>query len=268
MHVSLGSSSLTWITARHFAKRAPSVHDTPRAAARSPSRPFGHRLAGTRGQRLGAGVDLDAGHDARAPRAPPRAARRAHRSGGWSRRRGSTPLTKRDEVGRRQQHLAIGAPALRRRRDAERLEPLADGLHRLVGGEDALAGGDERLRGRFEVLVAHVDLLFSAPAARSTPSPRARRGSSRGHSASPSPAGSAGRRPAAGRSSAPPARERRGRARTARRRRRSSRTRAMTRSTRAPICSGVSPPGQPSRKISQPGRFSSICCGVSPSYSP
>ena len=35
-----------------------------------------------------------------------------------------------------------------------------------------------------------------------------------------------------------------------------------------PTCSGISPPGHPSRKISQPGTSSWICLGVRPSYSP
>ena len=44
-----------------------------------------------------------------------------------------------------------------------------------------------------------------------------------------------------------------------------ARDRAITRSTRAPTCSGASPPGHPSRKFSQPGAASLICLGVSPS---
>ena len=67
-------------------------------------------------------------------------------------------------------------------------------------------------------------------------------------------AGSAGRRRPEGQSSAPPARERRGRARTARRCP-APRERGRSRDRRARrSASGVSPPGQPSRKIIQPGR--------------
>ena len=89
--------------------------------------------------------------------------------------------------------------------------------------------------------------------ARSRPSQRVFRGSSRGRTGCRYRAGNAGRRPAAARSSAPRARAARGRARTARRLPSAARDRAITRSTRAPTCSGVSPPGHPSRKISQPG---------------
>ena len=37
---------------------------------------------------------------------------------------------------------------------------------------------------------------------------------------------------------------------------------------RSDLCRATRRPGQPSRKIIQPGRFTSICSGVSPSYSP
>ena len=47
-----------------------------------------------------------------------------------------------------------------------------------------------------------------------------------------------------------------------------ARARAITRSTRAPTSAGVSPPGQPSRKMSQPGAVAWICAGVRPSYFP
>ena len=72
----------------------------------------------------------------------------------------------------------------------------------------------------------------------------------------------------AARASAPRARAARGRARTARRRLGAPRARAITRSTRAPTCSGASPPGQPSRKISQSGAAARICLAVRPSYAP
>src|SRR6185312_8343712 len=80
------------------------------------------------------------------------------------------------QVGRAEQHLAIGAPRLRRRRDAERREALADGAGALVGGQDPLAGGDERLRGLFELVAHPWNLLwFMAAAARSSSRWRTRR---------------------------------------------------------------------------------------------
>jgi hypothetical protein len=44
-------------------------------------------------------------------------------------------------------------------------------------------------------------------------------------------------------------------------------SRDHTRSTLAPTCSGISPPGHPSRKISQAGVTSWMSWGVFPSYS-
>ena len=88
---------------------------------------------------------------------------------------------------------------------------------------------------------------------RSRSSRRVCRGSSRARSRCPYPAGSAAHRPRAAQATGPRARAARGRARTARRRPRPRAPWAITRSTRAPTCSVASPPGHPSRKISQSG---------------
>jgi hypothetical protein len=63
MQPRLGSASSIWITARHLTKRAP----MPRYAARRsrrPSKTLGDGLVGRAGERLRAGIDLDAGNDA------------------------------------------------------------------------------------------------------------------------------------------------------------------------------------------------------------
>jgi hypothetical protein len=52
----------------------------------------------------------------------------------------------------REQHVAVGAPVLLGRLDADRVEPLLDRAVALVGGEDALARRNERAGGFLEVV--------------------------------------------------------------------------------------------------------------------
>src|SRR5687767_5346571 len=103
---------------------------------------------------LRAGVDLDAGDDALLGEL-----RRERRPVG---RRLADRLVveddARDVVGgavRREQEIAVAAPRLLRRLDADGVEALLDGPARFVGGEDALPRGDECFGGAFQ-LVRHV----------------------------------------------------------------------------------------------------------------
>ena len=50
-----------------------------------------------------------------------------------------------------EEEVAVGAPVLLGRLDADLVEPLLDRAGALVGGEDALAGGDDRPGGGFEL---------------------------------------------------------------------------------------------------------------------
>ena len=63
-----------------------------------------------------------------------------------------------DELGgtrRREEHLAVGAPALLGRWDSERIEALGQGRDGLVGGENSFLLGNQRQRDALQVVPCH-----------------------------------------------------------------------------------------------------------------
>ena len=116
-----------------------------------PVETFGNRLLGGAGERLCAGIDLDAGNDALA---------REHLG---ERHPAGALLTDRlvvqddaaDELRRArrgEQHFAVRAAALLGGLDPERIEPPGQGGDALVGRENALAVGDQRRRDALQIL--------------------------------------------------------------------------------------------------------------------
>ena len=106
--------------------------------------PFGDRLAREQRHRLRADVDLDAGdragglehldeRDAVVGRLPDRLVVQDHAA------------DMRSEIGRREQHLPVGATGVLGAVHADRVEALLDRAGGLVGGKDPLAGRDQRL---------------------------------------------------------------------------------------------------------------------------
>ena len=128
--------------ARHLANLAPRSRYSARRS-RSPSRPSVTVSPSETGERLGAGVDLDAGDDALLLEQLD------------ERRAVGRLLADRlveqdhaaDVVGRAlgaEQHLAVVAPVVLGGLHRDRVEALLDGAAALVGGEDALARRDQR----------------------------------------------------------------------------------------------------------------------------
>ena len=106
------------------------------------------------GERLGAGVDLDAGDDT--------LALEDLGERGAVEGRLADRLVEEDDAADvvadpfgREQEVAVRAPVVLGVFDADRVEALLDGAGALVGGEDALAGRDERPGGRFEGVGVH-----------------------------------------------------------------------------------------------------------------
>ena len=117
--------------------------------------PLGDLLARRAGQRLGAGVDLDAGNDALIGEQ-----QRERRFA--TRRELAQRLVIEDDardefVGawRGEQQFAIGAAVLLGRLHADRIEALLDGAAALVGGQDSLALGDQCPGGFNEFVCGH-----------------------------------------------------------------------------------------------------------------
>ena len=109
-----------------------------------PVETVGDELVGRLRERRRALVDLDAGDDALRLEDLRRAGGR--RTAFWrivSSNR-ITPLTWSAAPGGREQHLAVGAPAVLGRLAPDRVEALLDRAAALVGGQDALARRDER----------------------------------------------------------------------------------------------------------------------------
>src|SRR5690606_3177921 len=84
------------------------------------------------------------------------------------------------QVGRGQQHLAVGAAVFLGALHTDGVKPLPDGVVRLVDGDDALAGSDHRLGNFLEIFDAHVcnswgERFVGAQAARHGPASIARR---------------------------------------------------------------------------------------------
>ena len=132
------------ITARHLANLAPR-RDVVGDALGEAVEALGDQLARAEGQRLGAGVDLDAGQ-------------RARRLDDLGQRRAvlgllADGLVVEDHagdvilhgLGGAEQHLAVVAAAVGGALGLDRVEALLDGAGALVGGQDALARGHHGL---------------------------------------------------------------------------------------------------------------------------
>ena len=144
--------------ARHFAKRAEAVVLLEPFA--QPVEAFGDRLAVGERERLRALVDLDPRDDALR-----REQLRERRS---VERALADRLVEEDDAadvllgaGRREEQVAVRAPGLLGRLEADRVESLLDRAVALVRREDPLALGDERPGGLVQLVVRHRGLLYS-----------------------------------------------------------------------------------------------------------
>ena len=120
------------------------------AALAQPVEAFGDLLVGRSGERLGAGVDLDARQDA--------VAIEDLSEGAAVARLLPQRLVVEDDAaqvlldaGRGEQQVTVGAPILFGGLQRDRVEALLDGPARFVGGEDALAGRHQLPGDRFQL---------------------------------------------------------------------------------------------------------------------
>ena len=153
MHASVGSPSPIVMTARHFAKRAPSVTYSS-TRSRSPSSPSVTFSPGDSARSLAPVSTLIPGM------AP--ALSRTCGNGVPSLGRLADRLVVEDHAGdvvaeprRREEELAVCAARLLGRLDADRVESLLDRARRLVGGEDSVLGRDESPGGELELIGLH-----------------------------------------------------------------------------------------------------------------
>ena len=150
---SVGRPSPIVMTARHFAKRAPSVTYSS-TRSRSPSRPSVTFSPGESARSLAPVSTLMPGM---APAALENLRERRAVAGGLADR-----LVVEDHPGdvvaeprRREEKLAVGAARLLGRLDPDRVESLLDRARRLVRREDATLGRDESPGGELELLGLH-----------------------------------------------------------------------------------------------------------------